>query len=146
MEDAVISKFAERLRTLREAKGLTQTELGEMIGVSKLTIGRWERDEQQIEERKSFGIIDRLAEVFEVSISYMAGMSDDDTPVKGTQLSDEETAEIARAFERETNEHLIHVLSELSLEMQHMVKKVLAEAYEIDKARGLLTSQQKDED
>lgn len=31
------------IRTLREALGMTQTALGEKIGVDKLTVSRWER-------------------------------------------------------------------------------------------------------
>ena len=31
------------LTTLREALGLTQRELGERLGVDKLTVSRWER-------------------------------------------------------------------------------------------------------
>lgn len=31
------------IRTLREALGLTQTELGARVGVAKITVSRWER-------------------------------------------------------------------------------------------------------
>ena len=32
-----------RIRTLRQALGLTQTQLGEKLGVDKMTVYRWER-------------------------------------------------------------------------------------------------------
>ncbi|MFN7491174.1 MAG: helix-turn-helix domain-containing protein [Chryseotalea sp.] len=37
-------QWGEVIRRLREDKGLNQTNLGEMIGVDKATIVRWERD------------------------------------------------------------------------------------------------------
>ena len=39
-------EFAQRLRTLRKKAGLTQEELGAGIGVSVMTIRRWEWEEQ----------------------------------------------------------------------------------------------------
>jgi putative ABC transport system ATP-binding protein len=32
-----------RIKSLREAKGLTQVQLGERVGVDGMTISRWER-------------------------------------------------------------------------------------------------------
>lgn len=41
-EKKSIGKF---LSALRQAKGLTQKELGDMLYVSNKTVSRWERDE-----------------------------------------------------------------------------------------------------
>lgn len=35
--------FGERLKTLRKAKGLTQLELAGVLGVTPVTVCRWER-------------------------------------------------------------------------------------------------------
>ena len=39
--------FGNRLKALRKSKGLNQTQLAEKIGVSLLTLFRWEKDERQ---------------------------------------------------------------------------------------------------
>lgn len=36
---------AEEIRRMRTAAGLTQTQLGEILGVAKNTVSRWERGE-----------------------------------------------------------------------------------------------------
>jgi len=38
-----VKKFAERLKELREDRGLSMGELGEKIGSNHSIIGRWER-------------------------------------------------------------------------------------------------------
>lgn len=38
--------FGNRLKALRKSKGLNQTQLAEKIGVSLLTLFRWEKDER----------------------------------------------------------------------------------------------------
>ena len=47
--------FGERLRTLRKKAGLNQTQLAEAVGVSLLTLFRWEKGERQprLEEIKA---------------------------------------------------------------------------------------------
>ena len=59
--------FAQRLRDLRKRAGFSQTELAQLVGVSLLTIFRWENAERQprLEEIK------KLAEVLHVSESEL---------------------------------------------------------------------------
>ncbi|MFZ5587048.1 MAG: helix-turn-helix domain-containing protein [Thermodesulfobacteriota bacterium] len=56
-----------RLQTARRARGLSQTEAGKAIGVSQVTIGRWElgRDDPPVE-----GII-RLSRLYAVSLDWL---------------------------------------------------------------------------
>ena len=63
------------LRYLREQKNLTLVEVAEKIGVSKLTVLKWEHGTSQI----SIGKAKRLAEYFGVSVGYLLGL---DTPAK----------------------------------------------------------------
>ncbi len=39
--------FGQRLRRLRKKAGLNQTQLGKLIGISTVTITRWERNIRQ---------------------------------------------------------------------------------------------------
>lgn len=63
------------LRSLRKQKNLTIVEVAEKIGVSKLTVLRWEHGTNQI----SIGKAKKLAECFGVSVGYLLGL---DTPAK----------------------------------------------------------------
>lgn len=63
------------LRHLREQKNLTLVEVAEKIGVSKLTVLKWEHGTSKI----SIGKAKRLAEYFGVSVGYLLGL---DTPAK----------------------------------------------------------------
>ena len=59
--------FGERLKQLREEKGLNQQELGDKIGVSKDTVYRWEASKMQPkEDHVSF-----LAGFFKVNYLYL---------------------------------------------------------------------------
>ena len=61
-----------RLKELRKEKKLTQEELASEIGVSKITILRWENGERQIKPDKA----QALADYFGVSVGYLLGYSD----------------------------------------------------------------------
>jgi len=59
--------FAERLRELRKQKGLSQTELGERVGVHYTHIGRYERGVS----RPAADTLKRLADALGVSGDYL---------------------------------------------------------------------------
>ena len=61
-----------RLKELRQGKKLTQQELAQEIGVSKLTILNWEKGEHQIKSDKA----QQLADFFEVPVGYLLGYDD----------------------------------------------------------------------
>ena len=67
-----LNKFAVRLNELRREKGLTGEELGEIIGVNKATISRYENGKL---ESPTLGVLKKLAEYFDISIDYIAGTS-----------------------------------------------------------------------
>ncbi|ARI57613.1 hypothetical protein NX99_03750 [Streptococcus salivarius] len=58
-----------RLKELRKQKGLTQDELAREIGVSKITVLRWENEERQIKPEKA----QQLADYFGVTEGYLLG-------------------------------------------------------------------------
>ena len=67
-----MSKFAERLRSLRTERDVTQKDLGELLGVKNFSIYTYEkgRSEPNID-----GLI-ALADFFDVSIDYLVGRTD----------------------------------------------------------------------
>ena len=64
-------KFNERLKSIREEKGLTQQQLSDRSGVSVRTIQNYESGSYS----PRFGIVDKLAEALEISSPELLGQS-----------------------------------------------------------------------
>ncbi len=64
--------FAERLKSLRQEKGLTLQNISDAIGVSINTISRWER----CERLPNILHLVALAKFFKVSVNYLCGMEE----------------------------------------------------------------------
>lgn len=62
--------FGDRIKQLRENAGMTQVELGKLIGVSDRVLGYYESNERF---PKKPTVIAKLAEVFNVSVDYLLG-------------------------------------------------------------------------
>ena len=85
-----MATFAERLKELRAEKDLTQKQLGQEIGVDRVTINRWERENNPpVDENLSL-----LAQYFNTSTLYLLGVVDDRNMV--FEEGAEETEEIRR--------------------------------------------------
>ena len=61
-----------RIKQLRKERKLSIVELAEKIGVSKLTVLKWEHGTSQISTREA----KKLAEYFGVSVGYLLGIDD----------------------------------------------------------------------
>ena len=59
-----------RIKTLREEHNLTQTELAEIVGVTKTTVSRWETG--NIETLK-LSILEKLSQRFQVNPVWILG-------------------------------------------------------------------------
>ena len=67
-----MSKFPERLKELKKDSGLSDFKLSQLLGVSPMTICRWENG---INDIKSNELI-KVAEFFKVSTDYLVGLED----------------------------------------------------------------------
>jgi len=65
-------KFAERLKELRLAKGLTQLELAKILRVDKTTVTYWENGTNET----NFETLMKIAKFFEETTDYLLGMTD----------------------------------------------------------------------
>ena len=65
-------KFNERLKELRVEQGLSQIQLGKILGVSQRTISSWEADER----RPDFETLEKIAKYFGVTTDYLLGLND----------------------------------------------------------------------
>lgn len=77
-------KFSETLIQLRKACGLSQEELGNELNVARQTISKWENGETSPDLPKLM----EAADFFGVSIDYLCGRADPDTPPKGEESAD----------------------------------------------------------
>ena len=65
-------KFAQRFKELKRESGLSNEKLGKLLGVSHMTICRWENGQTDI---RSQDLI-KVAQFFDVSILYLLGLED----------------------------------------------------------------------
>ena len=64
--------FGKRLSEIRKSKGISQSELADMLGSRAPVIGRYEREEA----RPSVDVANRIAELLNVSLDYLVGNTD----------------------------------------------------------------------
>lgn len=64
-----------KIKDLRKEKGLTQQELADKIGVTKLTILRWEKGDRVPKSDKA----QKLADYFGVTVAYLLNFTDERT-------------------------------------------------------------------
>lgn len=65
-----------RIRSLREDKDLTQTELSKILGMSQTGYSKYETGENDIPTH----ILLKLADFYNTSIDYLLGLTDNRTP------------------------------------------------------------------
>lgn len=66
---SVIEKFSERLRLLRESKGLNQSQLAEKLGVSRGSISYYENKDRI----PDIEFLDKTSKFFNVSYDFLLG-------------------------------------------------------------------------
>ena len=71
-----------RLRDLREDHDMTQDQLVAALGLNKTTYTNYEQGKREI----PFALVIRLAQFYNVSIDYIAGLSNVPSPINGTNI------------------------------------------------------------
>ena len=66
-------KFSTRLREVLKEKGITQTELSKMTGISKSVISEWLSDKYEPKQDKVYIVAEKLS----VSPSWLFGVSNE---------------------------------------------------------------------
>ena len=67
-----MTKFCNRLKTLRKENNLTQSELGSKFHLNKSSISKYENGTQMPES----DMLEKIADYFNVSIDYLLGRSE----------------------------------------------------------------------
>lgn len=79
-----MSDFSKRLKELRKSKGLTTTDLGEILGTANSTISRYENNKRTPDSE----FLIKSSQYFNVSTDYLLGLTnikqnnDDDVIIK----------------------------------------------------------------
>ena len=123
---------ADRIKQLRKKKGISQSELAELIGVKNNTVSTWERGTR----KPDFEALNLLSNYFEVSFEYILGSSDkEEARVKPTQ---DELDELAlSALADELYDH-VKKYSMLSNKSQKMIDALISATYQMEKSEGEL--------
>ena len=72
LDTTTVEKFAERVRTLRLEKQLTQIEFARKLNVSKSTVGLWETGGRM----PSIAMLMHIADFFNITTDYLLGRVD----------------------------------------------------------------------
>ena len=127
-----MATLPERLKELRKAQKMNQSELAERIGVSMYTVSVWERGQR----RPEYDNLDALCDVFQVNLGYLLGTSEDPTPP--SEPSNEDLARWADEDEMESFEHIFRSMTKLNPTSKRIIAAAIAQAYREDKSSGTL--------
>lgn len=123
---------AERIKQLRKKKGISQSELAEVIGVKNNTVSTWERGTR----KPDFEALNLLSDYFEVSFEYILGSSDkEEARVKPTEEELDQLALSALADELYDN---VKKYCRLSTKSQKMIDALINATYQMEKQDGEL--------
>ena len=123
---------AERIKQLRKKKGISQSELAELIGVKNNTVSTWERGTR----KPDFEALNLLSDYFEVSFEYILGSSDkEEGRVKPTQDELDQLALSALADDLYDN---MKKYCQLSTKSQKMIDALINATYQMEKQDGEL--------
>lgn len=71
-----------RLRDLREDHDMTQDQVVALLGLNKTTYTNYEQGKREI----PFALVIRLAKLYNVSIDYIAELTNTPSPLSGTNI------------------------------------------------------------
>ena len=119
-------KFGETLKNLRDIKGITQKELGKLLGVSRATIAGYETKNHQPDYEK----LEMLSHYFEVSIDYLLTGEDSfhiermKRPPINEKVLDTEVINVYRALPAEVKQDVLKYLKLMQLNDNYTKKDV----------------------
>ena len=119
-------KFGETLKNLRDIKGMTQKDLGKLLGVSRATIAGYETKNHQPDYEK----LETLSRFFDVSIDYLLTGEDSfhiecmKRPPINEKVLDTDVIKIYRTLSVETKQDVLKYLKLLQMNEKYTKKDV----------------------
>ena len=80
-----MASFAERLKLLRKNKKMTQVQMAKFLGITERHYRLYEADGVDVPMSK----VIKLSNFFNITLDYLLGLSDDDTP-RGYNLEEQD--------------------------------------------------------
>lgn len=71
-----MATFGERLRFLRQQRGLSQADVADLLGVTNVTISDYERGRRRPGGETAIDVYEDIAAYFDVDLQYLLGLSD----------------------------------------------------------------------
>ncbi len=102
-----MTKIGDRIKELRQQKKLTQAQLAELVGLTYIQIGRYEKHKSN----PSSDVLQRLAEALDTSTDYL--MNGNSEQIASSKVTDRDLINLFKKVEQ------------LSVEDQNMVKTFL---------------------
>ena len=118
--------FSENLKSIRVTSGMTQKTLGEIIGVTSVTIGNWERGVRQ----PSFELLPKLADALGTSVDALLGVY----RTARNNLAEEELLKIYRQLDAH-GKKLIRIICNAELERLQPSKIEIAQQPEKERKK-----------
>ncbi len=125
-----IEKVGEQIYLLRKSKGITQSELGERVGVSFQAVSKWERGETL----PDVAVLPDLAKVLETTVDYILTGGEKMVDYKGKiSVSDMRAGLecIRKSGEYLGNEHIIYraAIKGINDELNTDIEKAFSDDY-----------------
>lgn len=110
--------ISERIRELRTAKKLTQSDLAKAVGLTYIQIGRYET----AKSAPSSDVLNKLADTLGTTTDFLMNGSDDD--VVSAQLTDKELLNQFKEVEKlnQEDKHLVKTFIDAFLTKRHIQK------------------------
>lgn len=89
----------ERLFLLRQSNGLTQDEMGKILGVKRVAVSQWENTKEIIPLDK----LNTYSNYFMVSLDYITGLDDSKKEVRTAKLNKDIIGKKLRLLRKELN-------------------------------------------
>ena len=104
--------FTDRLKELRIEKNLTQKQLADMLMLSKNSICEYEKGRSE----PNIDTLVKLSDIFDCSIDYLVGKSDDFYLTQYANVSDKETIAISlyKKLPEDMQKYVLNTLDLLS--------------------------------
>lgn len=113
--------FAERLTRCRKKAKMTQKALADVIGVSKVTIEKWEYGEREI----SLKHLVKISETLDVPVDYLLGRSEYDGTLETISMNDRARNILAHAQKKgEEHSFLFEITFRQYLEQLAIMEKL----------------------
>lgn len=123
--------LGERIKQLRKENGMTQVDMAQKLGVTKGTVSTWETNSRV----PGFETLNQMCDMFQRSLDYLMGRSDDATPPVPTQ---EELTELAMSQVAEDLTEYVVKYCRLDQFGREAVEAVIRAEYNRCRAQGEL--------